>query len=156
MYVFRIGAGLSVTQYDAELMNSPQFAMLTQEAQRRFQADVIPESLLLAYPQLSFSFYRDRFTNFRNLSGFQLTEQVQEGLSGASSIQFADRRLGSSSDVISLSGNFTIVGAGYPMAFLNSPRAAVVDIVLKRQNGQISAFFIERVLPHQQRVLVDL
>ena len=105
MYVFRIGAGLSVTQYDAELMSSPQFAMLAQDAQRRFQADVIPESLLLAYPQLSFSFYRDRFTNFRNLSGFQLTEQVQEGLSGASSVQFADRRLGSSSDVISLSGN---------------------------------------------------
>ena len=72
MYVLRVSAGMSVTRYEAELLDSPQYLMLTQEAQRRFQKDVIPESLLLAYPQLSFSFYRDRFTNFRNLSGFQL------------------------------------------------------------------------------------
>ena len=86
-------------------MSSPQFAVLTQDAQRRFQADVILKAYCWHTPNSVFRFIATDLQTFENLSGFQLTEQVQEGLSGASSIQFADRRLGSSSDVISLSGN---------------------------------------------------
>lgn len=98
--IFRFGGGLTVSNYEAETISSRAIEQLEPESRRRFKSEVIPESLLLAYPHLRFSFYRDRFSVFRNLSGFALSEELQLGWSGGGYAQFPTRAMGSTQDLV--------------------------------------------------------
>jgi hypothetical protein len=98
--VFRIGGGLSISNYEAKERASSELNDLPDASRRRFRAEVIPESLLLAYPHLRFSLYRDRFSVFKNLSGFALSEELQLGFSGGGYAQFPTRKMGSTQDLV--------------------------------------------------------
>ena len=99
-YVYRVGGGASLSQYQAEVLRSLEYDSLAPLAQVRFNDQVVPESLLLAYPHTRFSFYRDRFSVFRNLSGFGLSEELQLGLSGGGYAQFPTQIMGSTQDLV--------------------------------------------------------
>lgn len=98
--VFRVGGGLSVSNYQAQTVASSELSALSAESRSRFRLEVVPESLLLAYPHVRFSFYRDRFSVFKNLSGFALSEELQLGLSGGAYAQFPMKSMGSSQDLV--------------------------------------------------------
>lgn len=99
-YVIRFGGGFNVSQYRASLLPSSEYYELDGDSQTRFKDEVMPESLLLAYPHTRFSFYRDRFSVFRNLSGFGLSEELQLGLSGGGYAQFPTKFMGSNQDLV--------------------------------------------------------
>jgi hypothetical protein len=98
--VFRVGGGLSISNYEAKGLSSNEFIELSDESRSRFREAVIPESLLLAYPHVRFSFYRDRFSAFKNLSGFALSEELQLGISGGGYAQFPTQKMGSTQDLV--------------------------------------------------------
>ena len=102
--VFRLGGGLSVSNYEVEAINSESLNAVSDESRERFISEVLPESLLLAYPHIRASFYRDRFSVFKNLSSFALSEELQLGFSGSIYGQFPTQALGSTQDLVIAGG----------------------------------------------------